>query len=302
MTTDEASSTNTQETLDSYLEQLDLSIPNSLLITGDAEDVISQLPSSSIDLIYIDPPFNTGTKQKLQSLKAVQDLESSRTGFGGRKYRTTLVSSHSYEDSFDDYIGFLIPKLEKSHRILSSRGSIYVHLDYREVHYVKVELDSIFGRENFMNEIIWAYDYGGRSKQKWPAKHDTILVYAKQLGNHIFNYDQIERIPYMAPNLVTKEKALLGKVPTDVWWQTIVHTTGNERTGYPTQKPEAILRRIIEASSDPNSWVLDFFSGSGTTPAVAQKLGRRFIAVDKNPEAVKIMKSRLDMSSVKELS
>lgn len=302
MTTDEASSVITPDDMGNDYEQIDLSIPYNLLITGDADDVISRIPSNSVDLIYIDPPFNTGAKQNLRSIKAVQDMESTRTGFGGKKYRTTLVSSHSYEDNFDDYIGFLIPKLKESHRILSARGSIYLHLDYREVHYIKVELDRIFGRQNFMNEIIWAYDYGGRSKQKWPAKHDTILVYSKQLGNHIFNYDQIERIPYMAPNLVSKEKASLGKVPTDVWWQTIVHTTGKERTGYPTQKPEAILKRIIQASSVSDSWILDFFAGSGTTAAVAQKLGRRFIAIDKNAEAIKIMKSRLDMSSVKELN
>lgn len=301
MTFDKASSANTSEAASTNSNQFDISVPYSYLVNGDAEDTLKRITSESIDLIYIDPPFNTGSKQKLHSLKAVQDEESTRTGFGGRKYRTTLVSSHWYDDSFDDYLGFLIPKLKESYRILSDRGSIYLHLDYREVHYIKVELDQIFGRENFMNEIIWAYDYGGRSKQKWPAKHDTILVYTKQFGKHIFNYDQIERIPYMAPNLVSKEKAALGKVPTDVWWQTIVHTTGKERTGYPTQKPEAILKRIIEASSAADSWVLDYFAGSGTTPSVAQRLGRRFIAIDQNPEAIKIMKARLDMNQVKEI-
>lgn len=287
------------ETSDSAtLGEIDFTASDDLLIHGDAESVLSRLPGSSVDLIYIDPPFNTGNKQMLSSLRAERDNNASRIGFGGRKYRTTLVSSHSYEDSFDDYLGFLLPKLEQSHRLLSDRGTLYIHLDYREVHYVKVALDSIFGRDNFMNEIIWAYDYGGRSKQKWPAKHDTILVYAKHLGQHIFNYSQIERIPYMAPNLVSKEKAALGKVPTDVWWQTIVHTTGKERTGYPTQKPEAILKRIIEASSQPDSWILDFFAGSGTTASVAQKMGRRFIAVEKNPQAVEIIKARLNMDKV----
>ena len=280
------------------LVEINFIASNDLLIHGDAESVLSRLPGDSIDLIYIDPPFNTGNIQKLSSLRTERDNDATRIGFGGRKYRTTLVSSHSYDDSFDDYLGFLLPKLEQCHRLLSGRGTLYLHLDYREVHYVKVALDSIFGRDNFINEIIWAYDYGGRSKQKWPAKHDTILVYAKQLGQHIFNYSQIERIPYMAPNLVSKEKAALGKVPTDVWWQTIVHTTGKERTGYPTQKPEAILKRIIEASSQPDSWVLDFFAGSGTTAAVAQKMGRRFIAVEKNPIAVEIIKNRLKMDTV----
>lgn len=269
-----------------------------LLINGDAACALEGLPKETFDLIYIDPPFNTGSTQRLSSIKAEQDANSARAGFGGRTYRTTLVSSHSYKDAFADYLGFLKPLLERSFDLLSTSGSLYVHLDYREVHYVKVELDKIFGRSNFLNEIIWAYDFGGRSKKRWPAKHDTILVYAKELGQHIFNYDEIERIPYMAPGLVTKEKAERGKTPTDVWWNTIVHTTGKERTGYPTQKPEAILRRVVTASSRKGSWVLDFFAGSGTTPYVAQQLGRRFVAVDSNPEAIRIMGERLEMSSV----
>ncbi|MDA8080954.1 MAG: site-specific DNA-methyltransferase [Actinomycetota bacterium] len=286
----------------SQLPNIDLSNCRDLIIGGDAAQVLDRLPAGGIDLIYVDPPFNTGSTQRLASIKAEQDASSSRTGFGGRKYKTTLVSSHSYRDSFDDYLGFLVPLLEKSFQLLSSRGSLYVHLDYREVHYVKVELDKIFGRTNFMNEIIWAYDFGGRSKQRWPAKHDTILLYAKEFGKHIFNYEEIERIPYMAPGLVTKEKASRGKVPTDVWWQTIVHTTGRERTGYPTQKPEAILKRIVEASSTAGSWVLDFFAGSGTTACVSQQLGRRFIAIDSNPQAINIIKNRLDMTNVQEIS
>ncbi len=284
------------------LPDLDLSSCPDLVIGVDAALALGCIPDGTIDLIYIDPPFNTGTTQRLASIKAEQDATSLRTGFGGRKYKTTTVSSHSYKDSFSDYFGFLVPLLQRSHQLLSPCGSFYVHLDYREVHYVKIELDKIFGRGNFMNEIIWAYDFGGRSKQRWPAKHDTILVYAKDLGKQIFNYEEIERIPYMAPGLVTKEKASKGKVPTDVWWQTIVHTTGKERTGYPTQKPEAILRRIIEASSNSGSWVLDFFAGSGTTACVSQQLGRRFIAVDSNPEAVKIIKNRIDMTNVQEIS
>ncbi len=286
----------------SELPDIDLSNCRDLVISGDAAQVLERLPIEAIDLIYVDPPFNTGSTQRLASIKAEQDTSSSRTGFGGRKYKTTLVSSHSYRDSFNDYLGFLVPLLEKSFQLLSASGSLYIHLDYREVHYVKVELDKIFGRANFMNEIIWAYDYGGRSKNRWPAKHDTILVYAKELGKHIFNYEEIERIPYMAPGLVTKEKASRGKVPTDVWWQTIVHTTGRERTGYPTQKPEAILKRIVEASSTSGSWVLDFFAGSGTTARVSQQLGRRFIAVDSNPEAIDIIRNRLDMTNVQEIS
>ena len=281
---------------------LELSLSPDLVIGADAAYVLDFIPEGSIDLIYIDPPFNTGSIQRLSSITAEQDADSTRTGFGGRTYKTRLISSHWYNDSFADYCGFLVPLLEKSHRLLSEVGSLYLHLDYREVHYVKVELDKIFGRSNFMNEIIWAYDFGGRSKRRWPAKHDTILVYAKELGKHIFNYEEIERIPYMAPGLVTKEKAKRGKLPTDVWWHTIVHTAGAERTGYPTQKPEGILTRIVEASSNPGSWVLDFFAGSGTTACVAQKLGRRLIAADSNPEARKIIRNRIDMTNVREIT
>ena len=280
---------------------LDLNGSPDLLIHSDAARILDLLPAESVDLIYIDPPFNTGSTQRLSSIKTEQDAESTRAGFGGRTYKTTLVSSHSYRDSYDDYLGFLVPLLRRSRELLSSQGSLYLHLDYREVHYVKIELDNIFGRSNFLNEIIWAYDFGGRSKRRWPAKHDTILVYVKAMGKHIFNYEEIQRIPYMAPGLVTREKATRGKVPTDVWWQTIVHTAGSERTGYPNQKPEAILKRIIQASSNPKSWVLDFFAGSGTTASAAQTLGRRFIAVDSNPQAISIIKNRIDMTHVKEL-
>lgn len=292
----------TNKSIASDLLHLDLSICPDLIIGADAEEALAALPTNTFDLIYIDPPFNTGSTQKLTSVKAERDDESNRTGFGGRKYKTTLVSSHAYNDSYSDYLGFLVPKLTRAHQLLTDPGTLYIHLDYREVHYIKIELDKIFGRSNFMNEIIWAYDFGGRSKQKWPAKHDTILVYAKNLGTQIFNYEDIERIPYMAPGLVTKEKAEKGKMPTDVWWQTIVHTAGKERTGYPNQKPEAILRRIVEASSHPGSWILDFFAGSGTTATVSQKLGRRFVAVDSNPNALEIMKKRLNMDNVQEIN
>lgn len=155
-------------------------------------------------------------------------------------------------------------------------------------------LDEIFGRECFLNEIIWAYDYGGRPKNRWPPKHDNILFYAKEPGKHIFNVDGIERIPYMAPSLVGDEKAALGKLPTDVWWHTIVPTNSREKTGYPTQKPLGILRRIIQASSRPNDIVLDFFAGSGTTGVAALELGRRFILVDNNPEAIQVMLKRFE--------
>jgi site-specific DNA-methyltransferase (adenine-specific) len=215
-------------------------------------------------------------------------------GFQGCRYESEVVAEMSYQDHFEDYLSFLEPRLREAHRILAPNGSLYFHIDYREVHYCKILLDEIFGRECFLNEIIWAYDYGGRPKNRWPAKHDNILFYAKEPGKHTFNIDEIERIPYMAPGLVGAEKAALGKLPTDVWWHTIVPTNSREKTGYPTQKPLGILRRIIQASSRPGDWVLDFFAGSGTTGVAALELGRRFILVDNNPEAIQVMTKRFE--------
>lgn len=264
------------------------------VIGGDNLPAIGCIPSGMIDLIYIDPPFNTGKQQARQKLKTVQDENGDRTGFKGQRYRTEVLGRKAYSDVFDDYLAFLEPRLREAHRLLSNAGSLYLHLDYREVHYCKILLDGIFGRDCFINEIIWAYDYGGRSKRKWPAKHDTILFYAKDPEHYIFNVDAIERIPYMAPSLVGAEKASRGKLPTDTWWHTIVSPTGKEKTGYPTQKPMGIMRRVLLASSNPGSWVLDFFAGSGTTGAVARELGRPFVLVDSNPEAMAVMKARFD--------
>lgn len=255
--------------------------------------VLAKIPDASVQVVYIDPPFNTGKIQKRESIRTVRSESGSRIGFKGSSYDTIRESATSYNDSFEDYWGFLAPRLEEAHRILSDSGTLYLHLDYREVHYAKVFLDGIFGREAFLNEIIWAYDYGARSKKKWPAKHDNILVYAKS-PNYFFNSEGVDREPYMAPGLVTPEKAEKGKLPTDVWWHTIVSPTGKEKTGYATQKPEGILRRIISASSRPGDLVVDFFAGSGTTGAVAKKLERRFLLVDENPEAFQVMRKRLD--------
>jgi site-specific DNA-methyltransferase (adenine-specific) len=228
-----------------------------------------------------------------RTLEVVRDEAGDRAGFKGLRYATRLLQESSYRDSFDDYLAFLEPRVREMRRLLDPSGTLYLHLDYREAHYAKVMLDEVFGRDCFLNEIIWAYDYGGRAKDRWPAKHDTILVYVRTAGHHYFNQDAIERIPYMAPGLVTPEKAERGKLPTDVWWQTIVPTNGREKTGYPTQKPEAILQRIIDASSRKGDCVLDFFAGSGTTGAVAQRSGRRFVLVDSNPEAIAVMAKRL---------
>jgi site-specific DNA-methyltransferase (adenine-specific) len=264
-----------------------------LILLGENLELLPRLASESFQLIYIDPPFNTGTVQARKTLRAVRDEDGERTGFAGRRYRTTLLSESSYRDHFDDYLAFLGPRLEQAHRLLTGEGTLYFHIDYREAHHCKLLLDEIFGREAFLNEIIWAYDYGARTRRRWPAKHDTILVYVKDPARYYFDSEAVDREPYMAPGLVTPEKAARGKLPTDVWWHTIVPTNGREKTGYPTQKPEGVLRRIVQASTRPGDWCLDFFAGSGTLGAVAAQLGRRYVLIDSNPEAVEVMRARL---------
>jgi len=259
---------------------------------GDNLEILKTLPDASIQLIYIDPPFNTGRKQSRKQLRTVESDQGDRTGFQGKRYATEVLGEQGYRDTFDDYLAFLESRLRESYRLLEPNGSIYFHIDYREVHYCKILLDDIFGRDAFLNEIIWAYDFGGRSKKRWPAKHDNILWYAKDPDNYIFNYDDIARIPYMAPGLVSKEKAKRGKLPTDTWWHTIVGTNSHEKTGYPTQKPLGIIRRIIQASSSPQGVVLDFFAGSGTIGAACLEFGREFILVDNNQEALRTMANR----------
>jgi DNA modification methylase len=259
---------------------------------GDNLPILRSMPDASVDLIYIDPPFNTGRRQSRTRLQTTRTGKGDRVGFEGRQYQTVKLGKSSYVDVFDDFLEFIEPRLREAYRILSARGSLYFHIDYREVHYCKVLLDGIFGRSSFLNEIIWAYDYGARSRSRWPAKHDNLLWYVKNPTDYIFNYDEIERIPYMAPGLVTPEKAARGKTPTDTWWHTIVGTNSREKTGYPTQKPEGILRRIILASSSKGNTVLDFFAGSGTTGAVCRELERRFLLVDDNPEAMRVMQKR----------
>jgi site-specific DNA-methyltransferase (adenine-specific) len=263
------------------------------ILLGDSLELLPAFAAESFQLVYIDPPFNTGRTQVRRSLSAVRDEDGGRTGFQGRRYRTKLLAESSYRDSFDDYLAFLAPRLEHAHRLLTPEGTLYFHIDYREAHHCKLLLDEIFGRDCFLNEIIWAYDYGARTKRRWPAKHDTILVYVKDAEAFLFDNEQVDREPYMAPGLVTPEKAAMGKLPTDVWWHTIVATAGREKTGYPTQKPEGIVRRMVQASTRPGAWCLDFFAGSGTLGAVAAKLGRRYVLIDSSPEAVKVMRARL---------
>ncbi|PZS12840.1 MAG: site-specific DNA-methyltransferase [Solirubrobacterales bacterium] len=264
-----------------------------LIIHGDCGVVLRKLPAGFFDAIYIDPPFNTGSPRSLKRLRAQRDPARGTPGFGGHRYTREVLSALSYEDAFDDFLEFIGPKLGRARELLAVHGTLYFHIDYREAHYCKVLLDTVFGRDCFLNEIIWAYDYGARTTKRWPAKHDTILVYVKDPERYWFNGDEVDREPYMAPGLQTAERAAKGKLPTDVWWHTIVPTKGPERTGYPTQKPEGIVRRMLAASSKPGGWCLDFFAGSGTLASVACKLGRRFVVVDSNAEAVDVMTHRL---------
>ncbi|KQR23862.1 DNA methyltransferase [Agreia sp. Leaf335] len=267
----------------------------SRIIQGDNLPVLAGLADEAFTLIYLDPPFNTGRVQKRQSTTSVrtQAGAGSVTGFKGRSYERIKGDLLAYDDVFENYWEFIEPRLIEAWRLLAPDGTLYLHLDYREAHYAKVLLDALFGRECFLNEIIWAYDYGAKSKSRWPAKHDTILVYVKDPARYYFDSSTVDREPYMAPGLVTPEKVERGKLPTDVWWHTIVSPTGREKTGYPTQKPEGILRRVIQASSREGDWVLDFFAGSGTTGAVAHALGRRFVLVDQNPDAIQVMHARM---------
>ena len=263
------------------------------VLLGDNLELMRAEPAGSVQLAYLDPPFNTGRDQTRRTLATVASENGDRTGFGGRRYTTELLEQSSYRDSFDDYLGFLGPRLREMRRLLNDTGTLYLHIDYRESHYVKLLLDEIFGRECFLNEIVWAYDYGARAKRRWPAKHDTILVYVKDPAGYHFDSEEVDREPYMAPGLVTAEKAARGKLPTDVWWHTIVPTNGREKTGYPTQKPEGIVRRMVLASTRPGDWCLDFFAGSGTLGAVAAKAGRRYVLIDESAEAVRVATARL---------
>ena len=264
-----------------------------LILLGDNLEILPAFADDTFQLVYADPPFNTGGEQRRRTVATVADPAGDRTGFGGRRYRSRLLAVSSYRDAFDDYLAFLEPRLVELRRLLTASGTLYFHIDYREAHYCKLLLDEVFGRDAFLNEIVWAYDYGARAKRRWPTKHDTILVYVKDPARYFFDAAAVDREPYMAPGLVTPEKAARGKLPTDVWWHTIVSPTGAEKTGYPTQKPEGILRRMIQASTRPGDWVLDFFAGSGTTGAAARRLGRRFVLIDSNPEAFAVIERRL---------
>jgi site-specific DNA-methyltransferase (adenine-specific) len=266
-----------------------------LLIAGDNARALAKLPEAFFDLVYMDPPFNTGRVRTRHTVAARSEPEGERVGFGGRRYRTRLLQSLSYDDAFGDYLSFLESRLTRLRDLLAPHGTLYFHIDYREAHYCKLLLDEVFGREAFLNEIIWSYDYGGKPRRRWPAKHDTILAYVRTPGAHHFDADAVDREPYMAPGLVGPEKARRGKRPTDVWFHTIVPTNGHEKTGYPTQKPERVVRRLVAASSRPGGWCLDPFAGSGTLGAVCRELGRRFVLIDSSPAALEVIKARLGL-------
>lgn len=283
-----------------------------LLIHGDNLAAMRRMPDASVRMVYLDPPFNTGRAQLRRTTShsrasapddapadpsAPAPTPAAWQGFGGESYVRTVEALTSYDDRFADYWAFLAPRLQEAHRLLDDRGTLYLHLDYREAHYAKVALDALFGRDHFLNELIWAYDYGAKSRRRWPTKHDTILVYVKDPDRYHFDSTAVDREPYMAPGLVTPEKAALGKLPTDVWWHTIVGTTSREKTGYPTQKPLGILRRMIQASTQPGDWVLDPFAGSGTTAAAARELGRRSISIDASEDAVAVIERRLALTA-----
>ena len=263
------------------------------IVLGDCLDVLRDLEDGRARLVYLDPPFNTGRVQERTRLRTVRDADGDRTGFKGARYRTEVLGSSAWLDAYDDYLGFLAPRLAEARRVLTADGSLFFHIDPRESHYCKVLLDELFGRRSFINEIVWAYDYGARPRTRWPAKHDVIFWYARDPARYVFRYDDIDRVPYLAPGLVGPEKAARGKTPTDVWWQTIVSPTGKEKTGYPTQKPVRILERIVRVHSDPGDLVVDPFAGSGTTGEAAARLGRAYLLVDENPEAVRVMGQRL---------
>jgi site-specific DNA-methyltransferase (adenine-specific) len=270
-----------------------LVLDDDLVVAADNLIVLPKLPDGAFDLVYMDPPFNTGRAQARHTLAVHADDGGPRVGFGGRRYSSRLLRSLSYADEFEDYLAFLEPRLARARELLAPHGTLYFHIDYREAHYCKLLLDELFGRDAFLNEIIWSYDYGAKTRRRWPAKHDTILAYVRTPGAHHFDADAVEREPYMAPGLVGPEKAARGKRPTDVWFHTIVPTNGREKTGYPTQKPEGVLRRLVAASSRPGGWCLDPFAGSGTLGAVCRQLGRRFVLVDESSVAIDVMRRRL---------
>ncbi len=255
--------------------------------------VLAALPDGSVRLVYADPPFATGRKRRLASIRLGAG-EKTRPGFGGAEEPYEIVSDFAYDDAVPlaAHLAALELRLREIHRVLAPDGSVYVHVDWRTVHHVRLALDRVFGPDRFLNEIVWAYDFGGRARDRWPRKHDSILWYAKG-DSWVFNREEVDRLPYLSPWLAGPEKAALGKLPTDVWWMTIIAPGSRERTGYPTQKPLRLLTRILVASSRPGDLVVDPYAGSGTTGVAAHRFGRRWLLIDRNPDAVAIARRRL---------
>jgi site-specific DNA-methyltransferase (adenine-specific) len=269
-----------------------------VVLEADNLDLLAAIPDATVDLVYADPPFATGRRQRLVSIRTGSG-ERTRRGFRGTEVSYEAVSDLAWDDDLplDEHLAALAARLREIHRLLAPHGSLYLHVDWRTSHHVRLLLDEVFGAGRFLNELIWAYDYGGRAADRWPRKHDTILWYAKG-ESWLFDRTAIDRIPYLAPGLVGPEKAARGKLPTDVWWMTIVPPASAERTGYPTQKPVRLLERIVAASSRPGDLVLDPYAGSGTTGVAAARLGRRWLLVDRNPVAVAIARARLEAPEV----
>ena len=274
--------------------------PENRLILGDNLPLMAALLpeyEDRINLIYADPPFFTNRKY------------SARIGRGedSRKPDEWQLTEgyRDYWPNLDAYLDFLYQRLALMYKLLAPNGTLYLHLDWHADSYARLLLDEFFGAENMLNEIIWAYHGPSPIRRAFNRKHDTILVYAKG-KDYTFNADAV-REPYN-PNTVktfgASPKAGFGKVPDlergkvpeDWWYFPVVARLHNERTGYPTQKPQALLERIIKASSNPGDLVADFFCGSGTTPLMAANLGRRFIATDATFRALHTTRSRLTNS------
>jgi DNA modification methylase len=269
------------------------------LVRGDNRAVLESLPDACVDVIYIDPPFGTGSTRRGRA----------------QPQSDSHVTWHDVPNDPGAFVTWIEPCLCHSRRVLARHGSLFVHLDYRSVHYVKVALDRLFGRSRFINEIAWCYSVGGKSRRSFARKHDTILWYARTTG-YAFYPDAV-RVPRRAGShmrvvqgpdgepiqektdrrtgKVYRYPVAAGKVPED-WWPDIetLNRGDRERTGWPTQKPERLLARILGATAGDDALVADWFCGSGTTAVVAQRLGCRFVAVDIETDAIRCARDRLE--------
>ena len=277
---------------------------------GDCKDVMKNFPGECVDLIYLDPPFFS--QKKYEDFWIVDKI--SKVGFSDKdweKLRSSIEPNilKQYEDiekrwkgghkGIYVYIAYMRERLEQCWRVLKPTGSIYLHCDWHAGHYLKVMMDEVFGYNNFQNEVVWYYTAGARGKHNWARKHDTILFYTKS-NKWIFNWKDVAE-PFesgMTEWRYTKggqkgKEMPIGRVPADVFQIQILNTMADERLGYPTQKPEALLEKIIKASSNEGDLVLDPFCGCGTTIAVAKRLKRNFIGIDISRTACDVMNKRL---------